>query len=131
MLHRDERQLHPDHLADFACPEACGIDDMLALDRPRVCYYVPGAATARHDLEHTRVTIDLRALEGRGFGVGTSRAGGVKMSFLGIVEGPEDSARIHNRTHLSNLRRRNELGLDSEHPMPGTVGVQQLPAFGR
>ena len=62
VLHREHRQLDPDHPADLARPQAAGVDDVLGVDRVAVLDEdVPGAVGPLAEAGHRRVLVDLGA----------------------------------------------------------------------
>jgi hypothetical protein len=61
VLHGEKRQFQTDHAADFARPEAAGIDDVVGLDRALLGDDVPGAVGFLSELDHAVPEHDLGA----------------------------------------------------------------------
>jgi hypothetical protein len=84
MLHRYDRQLGSHHAADFPCPEACRVHDILGSDVPLRRFHQPFFARQSFQPGHRRVSIDLGAGVARRLCIGMRHPAGIDVAVVWI-----------------------------------------------
>ena len=131
VLHREQRQLEPDHPPDLARPEAAGVDDVLGLDGAVLGDDVPGAVGLLGQLDDAVAEHDRRAERLRRLGVGVGGAGRVEVALDRVPERADEVARVHQREHRRRLAGGDDLGLHAEAAPLGVGEPQEVHALGR
>ena len=114
VLHREHRQLEPDHAPHLARPEAGRVDDVLGVDVSLVRDHPPQALTGADESLHLGVAIDLGAELAGGAGV---RVGDPRRIDMAVDEGlhaPHEALGIEERHELVRFLGTDDLRLDAK-----------------
>ena len=131
VLHREHRQLEPDHAADLARPEAAGIDHVLGADRALLGHDVPRAVGIRDELGHAIVEHDLGAGDPRRFRVGVRRAVRIEVALDRVPHRADEVFFVDQRQHLLRLRDVDDLRLHAEIAAARMRHLQPVEALRR
>ena len=140
VLHRLHRQVQAGQMADFARPQAAGVDDVLGVDRALVGDHVPAAVGALVGFDHAGVGVVAAAELLRRLGVGIGHAGRIDVAVERVPQRGDVALRIDQRVQLGNFLERDEFLVQPhvarlrafalEIVVPGLVGGQVKAAGG-
>ena len=114
VLHREHRQLEPDHAPHLARPEAGRVDDVLGVDVSLVRDHPPQALTGAGEILHLGVAIDLGAELAGGAGVRVGDPRGVDMAVDEGLHAAHEALGIEERHELVRFLGTDDLRLDPE-----------------
>ena len=135
VLHGEHRQLDAGHAADLAGPEATGVDDVFAADGALYLATgclddldVPafGGSSQRAD---PTVAVNGSAVVSGALGVRVGHAGGIDVTFVGVVHRSHEVLLLEQRHELLRLRDADELGVHSEVPTASVSHAQPVHAL--
>jgi hypothetical protein len=76
-------------------------------------------------------TLDLRAADAGGLGIGVGDAGGIDVTLHGIPEGAEEAFLVEKGMKLLRLLHGDELGFEAQHPRLALGHLQEVQPGGR
>ncbi len=114
VLHGEDGEFEANHAADFAGPEAAGVDDVLGDDGALVGHHVPEAVGAPVGFEDAGAAVDFGPGQGGAFGVGVGDAGGVDMAFQRVPHGADELGFVEQRQEFGGFVDGDEFGVHAE-----------------
>ena len=131
MFQRRYRQLYPGHSANLFCPQASGIDHVLATDNPLIGYHPPALACLfqRFNLCMFKILCPAFAC---GHRIGMNRAGSVQIAFPVCPHTAQQPVGRHNRVQFGSLLRGDQMAIINTDRLKDAVGrLQPFPPVRR
>ncbi len=112
MLHRNDRNIDPDHATRITGEIARGGDDVLASNVALVGHHLPLAVRLPLDRRHSRLAVDLAAAVARAPRQRLGEVGRLDVAVLRMLDGADDPLDVAERPDVLDLAGGEELHLD-------------------